>query len=384
MLSIFDILLTVLCTRAAIASPVRRYLNTTSIDRYPYNIALASPKASIGITLSDGPQAITLITTSAASMPARSTHTVDIASSACPDDSELASPTGLPTPAHDSSAKETLPTSHAGIRPTGKYNGQHAADGRSDHGTTTLTLYTTLAPLTQTRGFSQAPGSSKQHGSYGGPSQIGGSSTTLLSTTATNAETSKNTERAKPSSSPLVWGTFTLTYDMPSESATSSVIATPSHTSKPGKTRRPKHINATPTRESSAFSSSHATVSPSDVGSSSAATVDPTQPSQSAASPSYSYSPPEQSTRPHSRPEQPTSNPAPSQSYSYSPTGQPSLGLPPVVSQQFSTSSTAVAVSSSTTSAIGGITIVPVDPAATTVFVTVITTEAGVTMTVAK
>lgn len=379
-----DILLIVLCARAGLASPVRRHLNTTSIDRNSYNIALASPKASIGITLSDGPQAITLITSSAASRPARSTHNVDIANSDCADDSESASSTGLPTPAHDSSAKGMLPTSEASSRSTRKYNGQHAADGRSDHGTTTLTLYTTIAPVTQTRGSGQAPGSSKQHGSYVGPSAIDASSTTLAPTTAASAGTSKNTERAKPSSSPLVWGTFTLTYDMSSKSAISSVIATPSQTSKPGKTGRPKHTKATLTRECSAFSSSHATLSPFNVGSSSSATVDPIQPSQSAESPTYSYSPPEQSTRPHSRPEQPTSNNALSQVYSYSPTGQPSVGLPPVVSQQYPTSSTAGAVSSSTSSAIGGITIVPVDPVATTVSVTVITTEAGATTTVAK
>ena len=212
------------------------------------------------------------------------------------------------------------------------------AGGENTRGTTTLTLYTTILPNKHVSTSSQLSASPSQAASY----EFSSSASSVMQPSGASSDYSQpgqaesteaaNSPKSGPSASP---------------SSSSPVHPLPDTT----KGRHPKAASVT---------------------------VDPVKPSGSNDFPNYSYSP---STTKRRRPHTPPFQPG---------------GLPTIITQQppaagptdapVSTPASSKAVeTSSSSSAIAGITIVPIDPDsnATTIYITVTTTttDAGVTET---
>ena len=392
MLTLLDILLLVICMHTATASPFRRYQNTTSIQQHS---SLSRPNLAQVHTVASSSDAMSAVA-KRPSQPSQEiarilqNSRVEGSSDAC--ESMLASSTtgagnadkGLANgywrtssspsvahkvvPTHGSSSSFQAHRNETIQKPNDGHWGKHG-EGRQSSSTTTLTLYTTVQPLQHPISSDSAYASSEQGASSSILSKTGSSASAPVSSSGAGAETTKKTRHHKPASSPAVYGTLTLTYSTTSDTTSGLVTLTLSHSSKPRKTNHPKHTRqkqhtkhrkTSPTHAapSSSFAYPLPKSSPTNKDSPSSATVDPVNTSKGGSWPSFSYSPP---------------NPS-------------SDSLPAVVSQQPHGHKSSSFISSTTTTGIGGITIVPVNPDATTIYITVTTTttDAGVTTTVAQ
>ena len=235
---------------------------------------------------------------------------------------------------------------------------------RAEHSTsstTTLTFYTTVHP--------GGDGGKTRSSSGGFPTQsITGSQSLSLSHAATSSVASrsetKETEYSTSSTStpPAIWGSYTLTYAVSSSQSTVSTARSPSTKSTSSWTAATSTATATIQRHSSAFAyptPSSSTENP--------ATVDPIHTTASAPPPVFTWSPTSSSgLQPLGPPYQSTD------------------GLPSIITQPSPTSSATSLTTSTSSSGIAGITIVPVNTDATTIYITVTTTDPGATTTVAK
>lgn len=438
MLSLVDILILVLCASQTLASPVRRWLNTSSSEAVMPSSSFASLPLNTTVSVEHVATEVAYIATSddcedmpttAVAPEAPPTWPAALSTvrpSVGPTDGSHPAPTQQYQQASTPAAYMSM-TSRPASQPingeappsyTFTSLGKHAnatafppsrgysADelpASSPSGTTTLTLYTTVGPnYGSASSVPDGPGAYSRLSSAVAGSTDRGLQTYGRQTTSraayTNPPSSSMSETNTPeqgasASSPVAYGSQREpAYPYP---------AAPS--SRPQRSTRTEHK---PTRsphengpESTSSLAQYTTpTSPADSspalaystpdGSSetspaSTVTVDPVPTNYITPSQAYSYSPQTSTTLPLAEPPiLPTS-----QAYSEQPqsstdsyaTGSPIL--PTVVTYSLSSAATSTSAASSTTS-MAGITIVPIDPDATTVFVTVTTTEAGMTTTV--
>ena len=330
MLTLLDILLIVLCAHRTSAGPLPRYLNTTSVQISSFTTYLASPSA-------------------AAATPMQRQEGVAVYSEPC------------------DSMTLPIPTSSAGASVQPNATLASSSSQYADR-TSTLTLYTTRSPSAQNsgvRGVGSVPTSQSSASlisfsfSYVPTSGTASASETWITSHTTSSSSTVVTESTSStymlSSQTLTVVQSTSTAFSPSKSALSSAKPTLGHPHP-----WPGFAYPLPDTTKAEFSSAATT------------TADAVWTTRSALPPVYSWSPTSSSSL------QPV----------LAPSSQSTVlgGLPSIVTQQppSSSSSSTTSAISTTSGGIAGITIVPVNTAATTIYITVTTTDAGVTTTVAE
>lgn len=438
MLSVLDVLLVILSATPASASPVRRWLNNSSVATswsskpaaLPLNHTVTATLRHEAVDLayttsSDDCDDMSTAAYSSPTWPAAlstiQTRTIG-ANGAYDDDQTHTAPAQqyhqASSPAsYGSSTSQATPriSSHGGAPPyavtSEATHPNSTTTGPSGHGaakpyvssslsgTTTLTLYTTIGPDVSSAPTATGAYSSAQSiGDNGGgtseaASTFSGQATSFVaysSLPSSSATATVSRGQSGPQSSPVA-------YSSPREAASSSFDTFSSlQSDRPIRTRHGNtHAVASQTEYPSAGvpSSSSPPAYPQPAQSSSTSstvTVDPVPISYSAPPQAYSYSSQPSITTTTTTSAGSTAAatsaggyPEPQHSY-----GNGTPWLPTLVtgsdasSAQTSSSSSSSLSSSPTTSSMAGITIVPVNPDAQTVYVTVTTTEAGMTTTV--
>ncbi len=389
MLSILDLLLLVLTARCVVAGPMRRYLNTTSTTSGPtpagpmpqlHRITSSSSTTDIIFSFLSGP-ATTLSDFSSGPCESMSTAAAQGQSQGGQGFAHLGSTTlvdstsALPQ-ATSASAKPMHNTTSTTLG-----HGHRPHKTAKQHPSSKITLASSIMPSRQSGAANVRPTAT---------SSISQALNSTLAATTKAGSRGTSTGLQSASSSPVTWGTLTLTYQMPSSSSAGITSASSAFA-------YPTQTNTSPT---AAAGSAQALTS---IG---ALTPSFSLPSTSAITtfPTFTFAPWSQQissmTTSSSKSVTPTTDVVASASTSSTPDSfwpplhhsppfgpQSNHGLPPIVTQPMITPTPAPLAPTLTTSGADGITIVPVIPgnsAATTVYVTVTTTEPGWTTTVAE
>ena len=337
-----------LCASETLAGPLRRYTNSTSTQISPSRSHLASLQVNAAHEASSHPSASTTLQSISSTLPLRDVGSASSSSGCESMSSSYSNTQSVQTSTRQRGfAQHISPSSNAGSgpslitistispsstptahqngtasRPVGAFGGRQPAVKQSSRSTTTLTLYTTVPPHAPASSSIPASGHSALSDSSIAPSERAGSSMHASSSGASEFSTASSADTTKRKGQ---------------------------KPTKPTSKHRPAFAYPWPKRP--------------EHGSTASVTVDPVQPSYTASTLTYSY------------------NPQPDQT---------SRGLPPIVTQHHPSKGTSDATPTSspstTSSTIAGITIVPVNPDATTIYMTVTTTttDAGQTTTVAK
>lgn len=444
MLSVLDILLLVLSSAPASASPVRRWLNTSSSEAslpssapvsLPLNTTTPIEHAAADAaynTASDDCEDMSNTAVPAPTWPAalNSIRPSDNTANAAYSDAQATPPQtqayrGASRPdayASSTSSPAVLSTTVEAPQPytvtslgkhanatspaaTGGYGAAEPYGSSSVPGTTTLTLYTTVglnhggpssASSTVAESYPSASLSASATADRG-LSAYGGQTTSMAAYTNTGGYESKTSPQQHPNSKtpPKPYGSQSaLAYSSVETSSSSPAEESTRTRHRPHRPTIPAYTAPSSQAQQYTSTTDHYgsqdptgypgadTTSSSTPADTDTVTVNPVPTSYSPPSQAYSYSPQTTTSTTHSPPDEPPVLPT-SRAYSHSPdsSATDSPALPTVVTESAS-SATETTISSSATS-MAGITIVPYDPDATTVYVTVTTTDAGVTTTVA-